>query len=309
MILRSAADGRRHERPRLRARSPRLRPLLPPAGSLGVSSPVGPTEPPTPLRTARSERPGSFPGQASSRHRTAPARPSTALSSESGTELRRSPPSNRMASARGVRPAPPSCPPTLRRHGAGRAGRSDPPVAPPRVAPSEDGRRAAAVLVVGIGLVVIALNSVVDHGSRNPLNISASRTTLAAAHAGDIGLDLRRTIGNTAAEVRALAGSVRPPARTAPPRRDTHPRAHRQTHPVGRDEAAHATRTTLGAAPPSERTQPTVTQSPVAPPESTAHQPVVTSHSSSSTSSSQSTGNNSATNLFGGIGSCVKGCS
>ena len=92
MILRSAADGRRHERPRLRARSPRLRPLLPPAGSLGGSSPVGPTEPPTPLRTARSERPGSYLGQASSRHRTAPARPSTALSSESGTELRRSPP-------------------------------------------------------------------------------------------------------------------------------------------------------------------------------------------------------------------------
>ena len=61
--MRSAADGRRHERPRLRARSPRLRPLLPPAGSLGVSSPVGPTEPPTPLRTARSERPGSFPGK------------------------------------------------------------------------------------------------------------------------------------------------------------------------------------------------------------------------------------------------------
>ena len=168
---------------------------------------------------------------------------------------------------------------------------------------------AGAVLVVGIGLVVVALNSVVDRGSRNPLNISASRTTLAAAHAGDIGLDLGRTIGNTAAEVRALAGSVRPHARTAPPRRDTHPPAHRQTHPVGRDEAAHATRTTLGAAPPSERTQPTVTQSPVAPPESTAHQPVVTSHSSSSTSSSQPTGNNSATNLFGGIGSCVKGCS
>ena len=168
---------------------------------------------------------------------------------------------------------------------------------------------AAAVLVVGIGMVVIALNSVVDHGSRNPLSISASRTTLAAAHAGDIGLDLRRTIGNTAAELRALAGSVRPHARTGPPRRDTHPPAHRQTHPVGRDEAAHATRRTLRPALPSERTQPTVTQSPVAPPESTARQPVVTSHSSSSTSSSQSTGNNSATSLFGGIGSCVKGCS
>ena len=167
----------------------------------------------------------------------------------------------------------------------------------------------SAALVVGIGLVVIALNSVLDHGSRNRLNISAPRTTLAAAHAGDIGLDLLRTIGNTAAEVRALAGSVTPRARAAPPRRDTRPRPHRQIHLVGRDEAAHATRTTLGAAPPSQRTQPAVTQSPVAPPESTAHQPVVTSHSSSSASSSQSTGNNSATSLFGGIGSCVKGCS
>jgi len=136
MILRSAADGRRHERPLLRVRSPRLSRLPPPAGSLEVSSPVGPTEPRTPLRTARSERPGSYLGQASSRDRTAPARPSTALSSESGTEPRRSPLRNRMAFARGVRPAPPSCPPTLRRHGAGRAGRSD----PPRVAPSEDGR-------------------------------------------------------------------------------------------------------------------------------------------------------------------------
>ena len=309
MILRSAADGRRHERPRLRARSPRLRPLLPPAGSLGGSSPVGPTEPPTPLRTARSERPGSYLGQASSRHRTAPARPSTALSSESGTELRRSPPEQpdgiRPRRPAGTAELPADAAPT--RRGQGREERSAGGAAPRRSV--RKWTAAAAVLVVGIGLVVIALNSVVDHGSRNPLNISASRTTLAAAHAGDIGLDLRRTIGNTAAEVRALAGSVRPHARTAPPRRDTHPRAHRQTHPVGRDEAAHATRTTLGAAPPSERTQPTVTQSPVAPPESTAHQPVVTSHSSSSTSSSQPTGNNSATSLFGGIGSCVKGCS
>ena len=264
-------EARRRRKEARKATAPSTKPAPPSAaaarGLLGGLITGGPTEPPTPLRTTRSERPGSYLGQASSRHRTAPARPSTALSSESGTEPRRSPPGQ----PDGIRPPRP-------------AGTAELPAdaAPTRraqrweersaggAAPRRSVRRwtaAGAVLVVGIGLVVIALNSVVDHRSRNPLNISASRTTLAAAHAGDIGLDLGRTIGNTAAEVRALAGSVRPHAH-APPRRDTHPPAHRQTHPVGRDEAAHAPRTsrklspTVGAAPPSKRTQPTVTQSP-----------------------------------------------
>jgi hypothetical protein len=303
-------EVRRRRKQARKATAPSSKPAPPSAaaarGLLGGLITAGPDRAADIASYSRQRTPGQPPRAIELASSDGTGETSTALSSESGTGPRRSPPCNRMTFAPGGRPGPPSCPPTLRRRGAGRAGRHDPA---PRVAPSEHGWPLPPSWSSGLDWVAIALNSVVGQGSRSPLNISAPRATLAAAHGGDIGLDLRRTIANAAAEVRALAGSVRPHASTRPPRRDTHPRAHRQTHPVGRDEAAGAMRTTLGAAPPSERTQPTVTQSPAAPAESTARQPVVTSHSSLSTSSSQPTSNNSATNLFGGIGSCVKGCS
>ena len=100
---------------------------------------------------------------------------------------------DRLRQSDGIRPRRPAgtaeLPPTLRRHGAGRGGRSDPPVAPPRVAPSEDGRPRRRP-----GRRDWTSRDSAEQRCRSrlaePLNISASRTTLAAAHAGDIGLDL-----------------------------------------------------------------------------------------------------------------------
>ena len=141
MILRSAADGRRHERPRLRARSPRLRPLLPPAGSLGGSSPVGPAEPPTPLRTAAANARAASQGNRArvvGRHRR-DRRPSCRASPERnrGERLRATRWHPRAASRRHRRAARRRCPDATRAEAGGAIRRRR---CPASLRPEMDGR-------------------------------------------------------------------------------------------------------------------------------------------------------------------------